>query len=155
MLKNLLLVSTAALALVSCAGKNNSPYFSGIGISAPELQTKLQGEIGDRVMFMFDKSELTPEAQAILQRQAEWLDQYPNITVNIEGHADERGTREYNIALGERRADAVKKYLISLGVERSRITSISYGKERPMIAGATTEEEHQRNRRAVTVVSSN
>ena len=107
---------------------------------------------GDRVFFAFDSAEITPEAQLVLQRQAEWLKRYPNVTATIEGHTDERGTREYNLALGERRAQAARNVLVALGISPSRISTISYGKERPAVPGAT-EETYAQNRRAVTVVN--
>ncbi len=118
----------------------------------PGSQEELAQRIGDRVFFGFDRFDLTPEARATLDRQAEWMRRYPNITVTIEGHADERGTREYNIGLGHRRASAVRSYLIALGVPASRVDSTSYGKERPAVLGST-ESAWAQNRRAVTVVN--
>jgi peptidoglycan-associated lipoprotein len=104
------------------------------------------------VFFAFDRSDITPEAREILERQADWLRRYPNVTVTIEGHCDERGTREYNLALGERRAQAAKNVLVASGISASRISTISYGKERPAVVGST-EEAYAQNRRAVTVVN--
>jgi len=104
------------------------------------------------VFFAFDRSDITPEAQQILTRQADWLRRYPNVTVTIEGHADERCTREYNLALGERRAQAVKNVLVAMGIPASRISTISYGKERPAVVGSS-EEAYAQNRRAVTTVN--
>ncbi len=118
----------------------------------PGSQEDLAVNVGDRVLFGFDKYDLTPEARAILQKQAVWLRRYPSVTVTIEGHTDERGTREYNLALGERRANAVRDYLVALGVEASRLKTISYGKERPVALGSN-EEAWAKNRRAVTVVT--
>ena len=106
--------------------------------------------VGDRVFFDFDKSEIKPEAADVLKRQAAWLQKYPNKTIVVEGHCDERGTREYNLALGERRANAVREYLISLGVAAARIETISYGKERPAVLGSN-ESAWSQNRRAVTL----
>ncbi len=108
--------------------------------------------VGDRVYFVVNQSSLTTEAQGVLSRQAAWLKQYPNVTIQVEGHADERGTREYNIALSARRATAARQYLLSQGVSPSRVSTIAYGKERPV---ALCEEEscYSRNRRAVTVVT--
>src|SRR5690606_1753492 len=117
----------------------------------PGSQEDLTAQAGDRVFFALDSSELDSEARATLEKQAAWLNQYANLNVTIEGHADERGTREYNLALGERRAQAVKNYLISLGISPSRVNTISYGKERPAVLG-TGEEAWSRNRRGVTVV---
>lgn len=108
--------------------------------------------VGDRVFFGFDRYDLTPEATATLDRQAAWLKQYPGVTMTIEGHADERGTREYNLALGDRRASAVKSYLVALGVDGGRVQTISYGKERPAVLGSN-ESAWAQNRRGVTVVN--
>lgn len=108
--------------------------------------------VGDTVLFPVDQSTLTPDALAILNGQAGWLNQNPEIQILIEGHADEQGTREYNIALGGRRAEAVRAYLISQGVLDARIRIRSYGKQRPL-AVCSTEECWSKNRRAVTVVT--
>lgn len=108
--------------------------------------------VGDRVFFGFDKSDLTPEATSTLDRQAAWLKQYPAVTVTVEGHADERGTREYNLALGERRATSVKNYLTAMGVDAARVNTISYGKERPAVIGSN-EAAWTQNRRGVTVIN--
>lgn len=105
----------------------------------------------DIVYFAFDSSSLSESALLILKKQASWLNAYPKTTITIEGNCDERGTREYNLALGERRANAVKDYLISQGVAPSRISVISYGKERPAVIGSS-EEAWALNRRAVSVV---
>ena len=102
----------------------------------------------DRVFFAYDSSELSSDARMTLQKQYEWLMHYPRVKVTVEGHCDERGTREYNLALGERRAAAVKNYLIALGVPSSRMTTISYGKERPAVVG-----DYAQNRRGVLVVN--
>jgi len=107
--------------------------------------------VGDRVFFDFDKYNLKPQARQVLERQAAWLKRYPSVVVSIEGHCDERGTREYNLALGERRANSSKNYLVALGVNPNRIRTISYGKERPAVAGSNDAAWAQ-NRRAVTAV---
>ncbi|HYE00948.1 MAG TPA: peptidoglycan-associated lipoprotein Pal [Alphaproteobacteria bacterium] len=107
--------------------------------------------VGDRVFFGTDKSDIAAEARATLDKQAAWLQQYPSVTAVIEGHADERGTREYNLALGERRANAVKNYLQAAGVNPARLSTVSYGKERPAVLGSN-EAAWQQNRRGVTVV---
>ena len=107
--------------------------------------------MGDRVFFGFDRYDLSNEAQATLRAQAEWLREFPAVNVTIEGHADERGTREYNIALGARRASIVVNYLVSRGVNQQRITSQSFGKERP-VAICNDISCWSQNRRAVTVV---
>ena len=108
--------------------------------------------VGDRVFFGYDRYDLTAAARATLQRQAEWLQRYPNRRLVIEGHADERGTREYNLALGERRAATVQSYLVANGISPSRLSTISYGKEQPAVLGAT-EASWAQNRRGVTVVN--
>lgn len=105
----------------------------------------------DRIFFGFDQFNVDAEDMATLQSQSRWLQRYPAVRVTLEGHADERGTRDYNIALGERRANAAKNYLVSLGIDASRINVISYGKERPAELGSN-EEAWAKNRRAVTVV---
>jgi len=121
------------------------------GGPAPGTQADLVVNVGDRVFFGYDRYDLTPEARAILDNQASWLQQYPDLSVTIEGHADERGTREYNLALGERRANSVKNYLVALGVSPARINTISYGKERPAVPGSN-ETAWAQNRRGVTKV---
>jgi peptidoglycan-associated lipoprotein len=118
----------------------------------PGSQQDLEASAGDRVFFAFDRSDITPEARQTLARQADWLRRYPNVTVTIEGHCDERGTREYNLALGERRAQAVKNVLVAMGIPPGRISTISYGKERPAVVGSS-EEAYAQNRRAVTTVN--
>ena len=115
-------------------------------------QRDLAETAGDRVFFDYDRSEIAPEGQQTLQKQAEWLRRFPNLAITIEGHADERGTREYNLSLGERRAETVKNVLIALGIPASRISTISYGKERPAIPHSD-EASYAQNRRAVTVVN--
>jgi peptidoglycan-associated lipoprotein len=119
---------------------------------APGSQEDLAQNAGDRVFFAFDSSEITAEAREILAKQAAWLQRYPNVTVTIEGHCDKRGTREYNLALGARRAEAVKQILIAQGVSPSRISTISYGKERPIVAG-DTEDAYAQNRVGITRVN--
>jgi len=118
----------------------------------PGSQQDLEASAGDRVFFAFDRSDISPEARQTLIRQADWLRRYPNVTVTIEGHCDERGTREYNLALGERRAQAAKNVLVASGISASRISTTSYGKERPAVVGSS-EEAYAQNRRAVTVVN--
>lgn len=119
----------------------------------PEAGTQqdLVINVGDRVFFGYDKYDLRPEARAMVERQAEWLQTYPNLRVTVEGHADERGTREYNLALGEKRAMAVRNYLIALGVNPDRLETVSFGKERPAVLGASDASWAQ-NRRSVLVV---
>jgi peptidoglycan-associated lipoprotein len=121
------------------------------GAAHPGTQEDLVVNVGDRVFFNFDKSELSTEAQATLDRQAAWLKKYSAAKITIEGHCDERGTREYNLALGERRATAAKNYLVAAGISAARISTVSYGKERPAVVGSN-EAAWAQNRRAVTVV---
>jgi len=117
----------------------------------PGTQADLVVNVGDRIFFETDSADLTSSARATLENQSAWLGQYPNLNVSVEGHADERGTREYNLALGERRANSVKNYLVALGVSPSRINVVSYGKERPAVPGANDTAWSQ-NRRGVTKV---
>ena len=118
----------------------------------PGSQQDLVANVGDRVFFDYDQVTLKPEARRTLDRQAEWLARDPNVRLSIEGHADERGTREYNLALAERRAKSVKDYLASKGINASRLSSISYGKERPVALGSN-ELAWSQNRRGVSVVN--
>ncbi len=106
--------------------------------------------VSDRVFFAFDSSVIDSDGEATLQKQAEYLKKHADLNVTVEGHCDERGTREYNLALGERRATAAKNYLVSLGVDANRVQTISYGKERPAVVGSD-ESAWSQNRRAVTV----
>ncbi len=125
---------------------------AGSGVALPGSRADfIQNVPSDRVFFALDSHTLTAEGRATLDAQAQWLNSNPQVNVTLEGHADERGTREYNIALGERRATAARQYLESRGVSAGRIQTISYGKERPEVVGSG-EESYARNRRAVTVV---
>ena len=119
---------------------------------APGTVQDFQVNVGDRVFFDYDKFEVKPAGKATLDKQAAWLKRYGQWKVVVEGHADERGTREYNLALGERRANSVKAYLINQGIPANRITTISYGKERPVALGSN-EAAWAQNRRGVTVLS--
>jgi peptidoglycan-associated lipoprotein len=119
---------------------------------SPGTQADLETNVGDRVFFGYDSYELSPEARATLEKQAQWLAQYSTLSITVEGHADERGTREYNLALGERRANSVKNYLVALGVDGGRVNTISYGKERPLVAGSDDTSWAQ-NRRGMTKVN--
>jgi len=112
-----------------------------------------QRTVGDRVYFGYDRYDLTPDARATLEKQAAWLQKYPSVRVRVGGHCDERGTEEYNLALGARRAAAAKEYLVSLGVPASRIETISYGKERPIDA-RSTEDAWSKNRNAHSEITS-
>lgn len=169
--RNLVMLSVAVLTLGACSeedkavdtsmptdmngGMNAGTDFnSGAPVNGvvPGSQQDLVVNVGDRVFFGYDQFDLSPEARATLERQAAWLKQYPNVNITVEGHADERGTREYNLALGEKRASSTKSYLMSLGVDGSRINTISYGKERPAVPEASAAAWSQ-NRRSVTVVN--
>lgn len=123
----------------------------GAGGVTPGTQQDLVVNVGDRVFFGYDRYDVSPEGQRVLEMQAEWLKRYPNNNVTIKGHADERGTREYNLALGERRASAIKNYLVALGIPATRINTISYGKEQPAVMGSN-EDAWAQNRRGVTEV---
>ena len=122
------------------------------GQPIPGSQEELEVSVGDRVFFAYDSAVLSPIATQTLDRQGAWLQQYGEIVLTVEGHTDERGTREYNLALGDRRANAVKNYLVALGIDPNRILIISYGEERPADP-ANDESAWAKNRRAVSVVS--
>jgi len=140
------------------AGKSSSvdrgSAGTGTTTAAPKipLSTILTVDVGDRVFFDYDKYSLKAKARQTLERQATFLKNNAGVKVVLQGHADERGTREYNLALGERRANAAKDYLVALGIDPNRITIISYGKERPAVAGSN-EAAWSQNRRAVTMIS--
>ena len=121
------------------------------GAVAPGTEQDLVANVGDRVFFDFDKSDIRADARPKLDAMAGWLKKYPQVTAVIEGHCDERGTREYNLALGERRATAAKNYLVAAGIDAKRVQTISYGKERPQVLGSN-EAAWAQNRRAVLVV---
>jgi peptidoglycan-associated lipoprotein len=123
----------------------------GAGHAVPGSQEDLAQSAGDRIFFDTDRNSLTPQASSTLDRQAAWLQQYPQVNVWVAGNCDERGTEEYNLALGQRRAAADRDYLVAHGVQRSRVETISYGKSRPIDAGATPEAWAQ-NRNAITSV---
>jgi peptidoglycan-associated lipoprotein len=139
------------LALSACAHKNDN-VAAGYGAAVPGSVQEFNQTVGDRVFFDTDQTDLSPRAQATLDKQAAWLSQYNKYSFTIEGHADERGTREYNFALGERRAQAVHDYLAAKGVSASRMRTISYGKERP-VAVCDDISCWSQNRRAVTVLN--
>ena len=111
---------------------------------------QFQSEVGDRVFFGFDRFDLSPEARDVLERQSDWLKRFPVITITVAGHSDERGTREYNLALGERRANSVKNYLVALGIDSNRIRTVSYGKEQP-VDPRSAESAWAKNRRGVSL----
>jgi peptidoglycan-associated lipoprotein len=150
------------LALAACS-KKSTPNLeaaagtqglaaNGAGAAVPGSEDQFKTEVGDRIFFLVDQTNLTPEAQDTLRKQAAWLQQYPNVAVQVEGHADERGTREYNIALSARRAKTTKEFLIAQGVAAARISTIAFGKERP-VALCDAEQCWSQNRRAVTVIT--
>lgn len=154
----------AALVMVSACDTTGSEDGAGgadgaagggaggrMGVARPGTQEDLVVNVGDRVFFGFDKSDLSAEARATLDRQAAWMKKYPSVKVTMEGHCDERGTREYNLALGERRAASAKNYLVAAGITADRVKTVSYGKERPAVLGSN-EAAWAQNRRAVTVV---
>jgi peptidoglycan-associated lipoprotein len=143
-----------AISLGACAKNNadsalNGAYGANGGPGSPQ---EFASSVGDRVFFETDSTELTATAQATLDKQAAWLNQYGRYTFTVEGHADERGTREYNFALGARRAETTKNYLIAKGVSASRMKTISFGKERP-VAVCDDISCWSQNRRAVTVLA--
>ncbi len=147
-------VAFAVIALAACSSKNK-PDVAAVDVESavPGSQRDFTINVGDRVLFLVDQSTLTPQAQEILRRQSTWLRQYAQVTIQVEGHADERGTREYNIALSARRAEASKNFLIAQGVAPGRISTIAFGKERP-IAVCSEESCFSQNRRSVTVITS-
>jgi peptidoglycan-associated lipoprotein len=141
--------------LAACSREQLPPKQYGVGGEgpiAPGTSRDFAVNVGDVVRFEVDSSDLTPQAQTILNDQARWLNQYPQYTVTVEGHADERGTREYNIALGAKRATSVRSYLAGQGVNTSRLRTISYGKERP-IAVCDDISCWSQNRRAQTILN--
>jgi peptidoglycan-associated lipoprotein len=166
------MIGLAAASLAACQSKpkpgpSTAPPSSGpapttesVAPPPPVSQGPLPGSVqdfvinaGDRVYFDFDSYTLRADATPVLDAQSAWLSRYPNVAVRIEGNADERGTREYNLALGARRANSVRDYLVSHGVEAGRIQTISFGKEQPIDPG-TSEEAYQRNRNGHTAITS-
>jgi peptidoglycan-associated lipoprotein len=143
----------AALAISACA-KNaaEDAQANAGGMATPGSQQDFVVNVGDRVFFETDQTDLTPQSRATLDKQSQWLSNYSQYSFTIEGHADERGTREYNIALGARRAQSVRDYLISRGIQANRMRTISYGKERP-VAVCNDISCWSQNRRAVTVLN--
>ena len=133
------------------ADKGMKKSGSGFAIK-PGSSQDLIVNVGDRVFFGYDKSSLSADSRATLEKQAAWLKKNPSVRVSLEGHCDERGTREYNLALGERRANSAKDYLVALGISPNRVKTISYGKERPVALGHE-ESSWSQNRRSVMVVS--
>ena len=136
---------------LGAAGLGGARTGAGLGTAAPGTAQEFVVGVGDRVLFLVDSTDLTPQARTTLDRQAQWFWQYPRYTALVEGHADERGTREYNLALSARRATVVRDYLVSRGVDPARLRQISYGKERP-VALCDDESCWSQNRRGVTVL---
>jgi peptidoglycan-associated lipoprotein len=150
-LRKLLVVILASAALSACAtASKKSGKISGDVYSGSDTIEYLATGVADRVFFATNKSTLTTAARDTLRKQAAWMRKKSKLTFTIEGHADERGTREYNLALGERRANAAKDYLMTYGIAANRLSVISYGKERPVNSGSTPLAWSQ-NRRSVTV----
>jgi peptidoglycan-associated lipoprotein len=156
----LLSAFAALLLLAACesspqttgnAGSEGAGSNSSSSQITPGTQQDLVANVGDRVFFDLNKWNVRADQRGVLDRQAEWLKRFPQVTVTIEGHTDERGTREYNLALGAKRAAGVKNYLVAAGINPNRVDTISYGKERPEVVGSN-EEAWRQNRRAVTVV---
>ncbi len=148
-------VAAAFLMVAACSSTDAATDGSSSSSSStitPGTQADLTTNVGDRVFFDTDKTALMDEGKATLTRQAAWMKLYPSLTFAVEGHADERGTREYNLALGGRRATAAKDFLVSLGVDGSRLNTVSYGKERPVCL-ESSDDCWAQNRRAVTVVA--
>jgi len=152
----ILKVSAICLGVVFIAGcsKKDKPELAvqGQEQAIPGSERDFIVNVGDRIQFLVDQSTLTAQAQDTLQRQAAWMKQYSQVSVQVEGHADERGTREYNIALSARRATTTRQYLIAQGIDPARISKIAYGKERP-VALCDAESCWSQNRRAVTIVT--
>ncbi|WP_137154715.1 peptidoglycan-associated lipoprotein Pal [Rhizobium sp. FKL33] len=147
----------AGLALAGCSKKNKLDSASDLGLNGANSATPGSPQdftvnVGDRIFFDTDSSSIRPDAAQTLDRQAQWLNQYPNYRITVEGHADERGTREYNLALGARRAEATRDYLASRGVDGGRLRTISYGKEKP-VAVCDDISCWSQNRRAVTALN--
>ncbi len=147
----------AVVALLAACAHQEKAASTGTGAQAvaagpaPGSEEDLVANVGDRVFFDFDKSNLKPEARATLDHQASWLEKYPQVNVQVAGNCDERGTEEYNLALGQRRANAAASYLEAKGVPAARITTISYGKDRPTAMGSN-EQAWAQNRNAITSV---
>lgn len=145
--------STTASSTTSSSDSSSSSSASASAALTPKQQAEAAlANVGNTVFFSYDSSELSSVGQGILARQAAFLKANPALTVTIEGHADERGTREYNLALGERRASASRDYLIAQGINAARVRTVSYGKERPAVAGST-KVAWAKNRRAATVIN--
>jgi peptidoglycan-associated lipoprotein len=152
---NLKFLGIASLALLAACSNSDSSSSTGAGAGSgnirPGSQEDLVANVGDRVFFDFDRSNIRADQRPVLQRQSEWMGRYPDVRVQVEGHTDERGTREYNLALGQRRANAARDVLVAGGVNPARVSTISFGKDQPAALGSD-ESAWAQNRRAVTVV---
>lgn len=162
-LKKLALVGMLALSACSSDEMKPNDQLSNMDTKPAKLEKEIKGimpgtqedlnaRAGNTVYFAYDKSNLSMEATEVLKKQAAWLKMFPKVNVIVEGNCDERGTRKYNQALGEKRANAAKRYLIAQGVSAKRITTVSYGKDKPAVMG-NTESAHAKNRRDVTVIA--
>ena len=140
-----------AAAAPAAAAPATTEQQGGVPSVSPGTEQDLVANVGDRIFFDFDKSDIKADSRTKLDAWADWLKKYPQVTAVIEGHCDERGTREYNLALGDRRATAAKNYLVAKGIPANRVQTISYGKERPAVLGSN-EASWAQNRRAVLVV---
>jgi peptidoglycan-associated lipoprotein len=145
-------VLAAALAISACANKQQATQGMAANAATPGSQQDFVVNVGDRVFFSTDSSQLSAQSQATLDKQAQWLNHYGQYTAQIQGNADERGTREYNLALGARRAQVVRDYLVAHGVAANRLTTISFGKERP-VALCDQASCWAQNRRSVTALN--
>lgn len=152
----ILFVLATATACNKKALDNGAAGTNGLdsGTIVPGTEADLVANVGNVVYFSFDSSTLDEESRATLDRQIAWLKSHPSVNITLEGNCDERGTRDYNLALGERRAETAKRYLVRSGIDASRICTVSYGKERPAVLG-TGESVWRLNRRDVTVVTNN
>ena len=144
--------ATSSAGSMADAGSGAAASTPALPAQEPMHQVWPIADAGDRVFFHYDRSELTSQARETVEKVTTWMQTYPDATLTLEGHADERGTREYNLALGQRRATAVRNYMEALGVDASRLNVISYGKERPAVLGSN-ESAWAQNRRAVFVVN--
>lgn len=156
-----LLLAAGAVALAACSSSDDQqpvasqPQPVAVAPAQPtygSLEEELRAQVGDRVFFDFDSSSLRPDARQITESLGAWLQSRPTVITTIEGHTDERGTRAYNLALGERRANSVKRYLTTLGIASNRVNTVSFGEERPAVTGST-EYAWALNRRAQFVVA--
>ena len=140
------LIALALVGVAACSSKDKPDVAGSQANAVPGSERDFITNVGDRIQFIVDQSTLTPEAQNILRRQATWLRQYGQVKVQVEGHSDERGTREYNMALGERRANSVRDYMVANGIATYRIETVSYGEERSVAYGSG-ESNWSQNRR--------